>query len=275
MKKTIAGDYTKIQNYTPHNILAHKRKRRKKVQETAAAVKQYNDKMRAEKLQMIIILNFKGGYLVTLKYSQGSRDLTYKAADDTLMKTLRSIKREYRKTGQEFKYIAVTERGKRCSGVHHHVLVDSMECAAKLARSWKGYTNIEPLEEEGAFKDLAAYICKSDTKEELPKGKSAYHASRNLKQPIIEYSLEPDTWQENPEPPKGYEIVPNSLVNGFNEMIGIKYQSYMLKRQKDPKERQMDHNMKRQRGTLLGNTLRKIFLHRPNGSRTARTSIFK
>lgn len=259
MKTTIAGDYIKVQNYTPHNTAAHRKKREKSRKETAAAMKRYNERMKAEKLQFLIILNFSSGYMVTLKYGAGNHPVDYMAADNMIMSKLRGLKRELKRTGRELKYIAVTERGKICSGLHHHVLVDSLEYALMLKERWDGYVSIEPLKENGAYKDLAAYLCKQDTKEELPKGKSAYHVSRNLEQPRIEYKLVPDKWEEKPTPPKGYEIIPDTLINGFNNSIGIKYQSYMLKRQIDPKYRQMDRKDKKRRGVLFGNVLKKMF----------------
>lgn len=237
MKKTIAGDYIKVQNYTPQSLAAHRKPRAKRANETLDAVKRYNQKMKVEKLQMLIILNFKAGYLITLKYRKGSSPQTYQDADKQLMKTLKSIKRKH---PNEFKYIAVTERGEEKHGLHHHVLVSSIEYALEVGNAWNGYHDYKQLYDEGAYKNLAEYLVKQDTKEEKTKGSSTYHVSRNLKKPSIEYQLVNDTWDDAPTPPEGYDMIPESLQNGFNEFIGMKYQSYMLKRKTSPSEHQIN-----------------------------------
>lgn len=253
MKKTIAGDYIKIQKYTPHNLAAHRKPRGKRANETSTAVKNYNQRLRAEKLQMLIILNFKNGYLVTLEYHKGSSPQSYQAADKLLMKTLKAIKRKH---ADDFKYIAITERGTETHGLHHHVIVSSIDAALELGSAWDGYHDYKQLYDEGAYKNLAEYLTKQETKEEKPRGGSAYHASRNLAKPSIEYQIVNDTWDEKPTPPEGYEMIPESLKNGFNDVIGIKYQSYMLKRQISPPEHQKIRTQRKHERTRLKNISR-------------------
>ena len=263
MKKTIAGDYIKIQNYTRHNIQAHKQPRKKRVNETIEAVKRYNDKLKADKLQMLMIMNFRNGFFITLKYPNGSRPNEYQEADKTMLKALRRIKRELQKEGNTLKYIAVTERGKRSGNLHHHIVVDSLAAATKLIQAWEGYASMEPIDNDGSFQNLASYLSKRDTKEELPKGKSLYHISRNLDKPTVVYEVSADKWDDIPKAPQGYEIIADSLKNGFNDVLGIKYQSYLLKRQINAKERKKDNNKGKKANRIFS------WLHSWKGSRAA------
>ena len=235
MKLTIADELVKVQKYTPSRARTKGEKRARKEKPTIEAVKKNNQRLRAEYIQMLIMLNFKHGYMIILEYDKGSRIQTYQEADRHMMQILKRIKR----TNKLFKYIATTERGEVCKGLHHHVIVDSLESARDLVAMWDGYAP-EPrqLYQNGnAFKSLAEYLVKQESKEEKPKGCPSYHASRNLVKPCIEYQIIDEPWTDEPEQFKGYEIIPQSLVNGFNEHIGIKYQSYMLKRKIDPSER--------------------------------------
>ena len=259
MKKTIAGDYIKIQNYTGNIERArksHQQERAKKKNPTSEEVKRYNKRMRAEKLQMLIILNFKDGYFITLEYSKDNQPTDYKTADNAMMRFLRSIKRERKRKDQDFKYISITERGHKGAHLHHHVLVDSLEMANMLRGSWDyGNTNIKKIYgADNAFMELSEYMLKDETKEENPNGNS-YHASRNLKQPTIEREIHHGTWKEKPEPQKGYEIISESVLNGFYEPLGIKYQSYIQKRKIEPSERQQERKKIKRNITVYKNTM--------------------
>lgn len=259
VKRTIAGDYIKIQNYTGNIERArksHQQERAKKKNPTSEEVKRYNKRMRAEKLQMLIILNFKDGYFITLEYSKDNQPTDYKTADDSMMQFLRGIKRECRRKDQDFRYIGITERGHKGAHLHHHVLVSSLEHANRMRKGWKhGNVNIKKVYgSENAFIELAEYMLKDDTKEEHQNG-SSYHASRNLKQPIIKREIHQGTWKEEPKPENGYEILSESVRNGFYEPLGIKYQSYIQKRKIDPSERKKQHEEIRQNITVYKNTM--------------------
>ena len=36
--------------------------------------------------------------------------------------------------------------------------------------------------------------------------------------------------KDDPVIPDGYQLIPDTLVNGFNELIGVRYQHYTLKK---------------------------------------------
>ncbi len=230
-KLLIAGEYVLIKNYTPRFFGAPGRKRREKKMETPKAMARYNNQKRAEKLQLLMLLNFEKGYHVTLDYPKESRPQTYKEAEENLMKSLFKISRRLRKKGKKFKYVAITERGRRREALHHHLIIESDSLILKeLTEVWGNHIKFSQMYEEGAYKDLAEYFCKIETKEERGKGKSRYHRSRNLKEPTVKSRIVTGPLKDDPVIPNGYEIIPESVVSGFNDFSGIRFQKYMIKK---------------------------------------------
>ena len=254
-RQTKAGDYLLIKNYTPGRYGSPGRHRNKKRRDTPKAMEKYNNNRKAEKLQMLILNNFDKGFHVTLDYPKDSRPETYEEAEKNLTKCLYKISRRLKRKGKEFKYIAVTERGKRAAALHHHVIVEGFsEILEELTSVWGNHMKISKMYEEGNYKELAEYFCKIETKEESTKGKSKYHRSRNLKEPAVKTALIAGSISNDPVIYKGYHLVPDSLVNGFNEVVGVRYQRYMLK--KDP---EAAVPQKGAQSVPKGNRLKKIF----------------
>ena len=252
-KQMRAGDYLLIKNYTPKGYGAPGRHRIKRLRDTPKAMEKYNNKKRAEKLQLLIINNFAKGFHVTLDYPKDQRPETYEEAESNLKKCLYKISRRFKKQGKQFKYIAITERGKRAAALHHHLIVEGQsDVLEELISIWGNHMKISKMYEEGNYEQLAEYFCKVETKEEATKGRSRYHRSRNLKEPIVRVGLCDGAITDDPYIPTGYHLIPGTLLNGFNEIIGVRYQSYMVKR---------DHEVyeKRSKGAPKGNTLKKVF----------------
>lgn len=225
------GRYVYVKAYTPRGYGAPLKQRIKRMRETPKAMKKYNNAKRAEKLQMLILANFDKGYHITLDYPKGQRPETYDQAEDNLKKCLYKISRRLKRKGKQFKYIAVTERGKRAAALHHHMVIEfDQDVLSELLDVWGQHMHISVMYEEGQYKDLAEYLVKIETKEEQTKGKSKYHRSRNLTKPLEKSALVEGQIRDAPFIPKGFELVPGSLVNGLNEVIGVRYQKYMLQR---------------------------------------------
>lgn len=233
-KLLIAGRYVLVKNYTPKRFGAPGRRRRKRKMETPEAMARYNDRKRAEKIQMLMLLNFENGYHVILDYPKDKRPEKYEEAEDNLRKCLYKISRRLKRSEKKFKYLAITERGKIREALHHHLIIESdPEILKELTDIWGNHIKFAQMYEEGAYKDLADYFCKIETKEEQTKGKSKYHRSRNLKEPTVKSRIVSGPLKEDPVIPKGYEIVPESVVNGFNDFSGIRFQKYMIKKSAD------------------------------------------
>ena len=237
-KIQIAGDYVLVSNYSPRGFGAPSRKRKHKSKETPKAMANYNRHKRAEKLQLLMLLNFDCGYHITLDYPVDARPQTYEEAEKRLTSFLHKMTR---RVGQikKFKYIAITERGKYREALHHHMVIEGDPFILReVTRLWGNHIKISQMYEDGAYKDLAEYFCKIETKEEQTKGKSKYHRSRNLKEPTVKSRLVAGGIKDEPVVPQGYELVNDSVVNGFNDFVGIKYQRYMVK--KIPKRAQQN-----------------------------------
>lgn len=228
-KLLIAGRYVLVKNYTPKRFGAPGRRRRKRKMETPEAMARYNDRKRAEKIQMLMLLNFENGYHVILDYPKDKRPEKYEEAEDNLRKCLYKISRRLKRSEKKFKYLAITERGKIREALHHHLIIESdSEILKELTDIWGNHIKFAQMYEEGAYKDLADYFCKIETKEEQTKGKSKYHRSRNLKEPTVKSRIVSGPLKEDPVIPKGYEVISESVVNGFNDFSGIRFQKYMI-----------------------------------------------
>lgn len=233
-KLLIAERYVLVKNYTPKRFGAPGKKRKRKKMETPEAMAKYNNHKRAEKLQMLMLLNFDKGYHVILDYPKSKRPETYEEAEDNLKKCLYKVSRKLKSQEEKFKYLAITERGKIREALHHHLIIESDPKVLKeLTDAWGNHIKFAQMYEEGAYKDLAEYFCKVETKEEKTKGKSKYHRSRNLKEPTIKSRIVSGPLKEDPVIPKGYEVIPESVVNGFNDFSGIRFQKYMIKKSAD------------------------------------------
>lgn len=238
-KILIAGKYVLVKNYTPRFFGAPGKKRRERRMETPSSMAKYNRIKRAEKLQLLMLLNFDKGYHVTLDYPKDDRPSTYQEAEKNLTKCLHKISRRLKKSDKKFKYIAITERGKKREALHHHMIIEGDPfILEELTRAWGNHFKISQMYEEGAYKDLADYFCKIETKEEQEKGKSKYHRSRNLKEPVAKSRIVSGPLTDEVIVPKGYELVPGSDLSGFNDFAGIRYQKYLLKKIKTAKDEQ-------------------------------------
>lgn len=245
-----AGDYVLVCNYTPRGFGAPARRRRKKEKETPKAMAKYNNNKRAEKLQLLMLINFDRGYHVILDYPKHNRPESYQEAEDNLKRCLYKVSRRLKAKDRKFKYIAITERGKRREALHHHMIIEKDPyILEELTAVWGNHIKFSQMYEEGAYKDLAAYFCKVETKEELTKGKSKYHRSRNLKEPDVRLRIVEGPLQDDPVIPKGYELIRDSYIGGFNEFAGIRFQKYMIRKKQIPI---CDKKRKRQRNDLKG-----------------------
>ena len=262
-----AGDYVLIKNYTP--IGGGSGKRRKKEKPTSESRKRLNDKKRAEKIQLLILSNFDEGFHVILDYPKDSRPTSYEEADKNLTRFLYKMSRKYKKQQKKFKYLATTERGKRRAALHHHMIVDnSPGLVDDLTAEWGNHIKAFKMYEDGAYKDLADYFVKAETKEELTAGKSRFHRSRNLISPLERTEKRDGSFKQEPKAPQGYRIIEGSLRNGYNERVGVRYQSYLLKKD-EPRQQVRKSNQKEDKKCTIWESLRKIgsFLSKKKRSR--------
>lgn len=255
-----AGDYMFIRHYTPGRYGAPGMKRKKREKPTSEKREKINNQKKAEKLQQLILCNFDKGYHITLDYMKDERPQTYEEAEKNLSRFLDRMRRKYKKEGKEFKFIAITERGKRAEALHHHMIVENKPgIIDDIAREWGVKFHLSKMYEEGGYKELAEYFVKVETKEESTKGKSKYHRSRNLKTPLVRRQLRSGSFKDDePEIPEGYQLIEDSLVNGFNEFLGTKHQKYTVIKS-DNVDSKLKGEQKEEKRFSIWESLKKIF----------------
>lgn len=229
------GNIRQIEKYYPGNYGAPGKPRGPKRKRTPEDIERQNQTNRIKRIQRLILANFhEGDWHLILSYKKEERPESFQEAKKQIQKFLEKMRKAYKKAGYEFKYIYVTERGKKGACHHHLIIEDISEAELKttklVAKLWEyGRPTFNPLYEDGEYESLAAYIAKKETKEE--QDGCTYSRSRNLVVPeptreIIHHRR----WREEPKAPKGWYVDRNSLVNGINPVTGYPYQHYTLKK---------------------------------------------
>lgn len=209
--------------------------RKKKEKPTAEEMKKVNEKNAEKTLRLKINANFGVDDLfIGLTYG-GGEGPTPEQAKKNVKKLIDSLRKGFKKIGEEFKYINVTEyKNKR---IHHHLIINHIEgqdVAKMVRRLWKfGRPHFKFLDDTGQYKDLAAYLIKETSKtfKENDGGhKQRYSCSRNLIMPIprTEIVKRAVKWLPDPKPIKGYYIDQDTVYNGVDPFTGREYQHYTM-----------------------------------------------
>lgn len=214
-------------------------KREPKRKATPEEMAKQNHWKRCRDLRRLIEINFgPGDWHVTLTCAKDQRP-TKEEAPKVIREFLGKLRAAYRKRGWDLKYVLSCEIGDR-GAVHWHLIInnehDQEADTAKLIREhWKkGRPYFSPLDESGEYGQLADYIVKEAGKR-IDRGetieKMSYSRSRNLKKPVEHrQKVRATAWKKKPTIPKGWEMIPGSLVNGKNPYTGLPYQRYVLRR---------------------------------------------
>lgn len=230
------GVIKQIEKSYPANYGAPGKVRHKKQKRTPEDIRRQNEKNRWRKIQRIILANFKkGDWHLILKYGKGNRPDTYGEAKACLRKFRDRMRDAYKKAGIPFKWIAVTERGRKGQVLHHHLIIedinrDGISTVELVKKLWShGGQFFSSLYEDGEYEKLAEYIVKADTKEE--RGWMTYSRSRNLTVPQPKRELvHHRRWRDPPVAPKGWYVVKDSIWNGMNPVTGYPVQHYTIKK---------------------------------------------
>lgn len=227
--------------------------RAQKENETCEKQKKINENNAVEKLTWLINENFTDGdYHIVLTYSDENRPSADGAAE-FLKKYLRKLRSEYRKAGEELKYITVTEY--ETTNIHHHVIINKFDTSV-ISDLWiYGGVHFTPLYSGGEYSKLAHYFVKETNK--TFKGSAVcgkrWSASRNLRKPrITKIVVQADCWMKNPKALKGYYIVTDSVVEDV-DFFGYAFQKYtMVKIKPEKKGRRSDDKRGRNNGKTDG-----------------------
>lgn len=206
-----------------------KRERGERAHPTKEEVQRYNQKLRERKLTRKLNANFTEGDLyLTLTYTREKRP-NAADAEKNLRKFLACLKRMYKKTGTELKWVATTEIGSR-GGIHHHLVIPYYADVREIEKKWRrygGHVKMQTLYGQN-YKKIATYIAKSETKTGTAS-RSTYSCSRNLVEPPEKIKrVKATSWRDEPAIPKGWTLDKDSLTVGINPFTGFGYQFYRL-----------------------------------------------
>lgn len=180
--KTIAGDYMRVSIWNERPPAKGRRHRRGHSSEAQVRL---NQKRAEHRLADLIHTNFgKDDYALRLDYKKLAAELGRMPSEEEVRRHIynfmRCLARLYQKAGIEFRWLYVTERGKKGNNVHHHVLVSGGIDRNEIERKWRhGYANSQRLQfSETGLRGLVHYIVKE------PVTAKRWSSSHNLRKPV-------------------------------------------------------------------------------------------
>lgn len=181
----------------------------------------------------------KEDLFVTLTYAVKERPPDMHTAKDHFRDFAKAVRRKYRKQGYELRWIRNIENGTR-NAWHIHVVMNRIpDSDLIVAAAWPhGEVDIKLCYKQGEFRELAAYITKSEKTEPRLK-ETSYSTSRNLPLPEPEKSVVTrwDTWDEGAvKVPPGFYLDKESYHEGINPVTGFPYREYTLLRIKEKED---------------------------------------
>ena len=234
-KTYIYGNRIEIDKHYTWRCYNRNEGRQPKTKPTPEAMKKRNDREAIRKLSRLLIQNFtESDWHLVLTYRPENRP-DQEGAKKELNHFLRKLRREYKKHGEELRYIVVTEFESK--NIHHHIVLNGISDMSEVINAcWEGGKHFTPLYQDKDFGGLAEYLTK-ETRRTFDKSdavfRKRYYCSKNLRQPVVKVKqVDADSWRKEPKVPArlvklGYVLDKNSVEYGVNEM-GYGYQRYIL-----------------------------------------------
>lgn len=230
IRETIVAGKTILQRYYGSSRIKTEKgaKRAAKTNPTTEAVRKVNLRNAVRNLTAILNHNFTGAdYSLTLTYD--GMPPTKAEAKKNLQNFLRVMKYYSDKTGQEWKWVAVTEYENH--RIHHHVVCSGLDPKV-IAKKWKhGFVKFSSLDESGNYSKLAEYLIKETEKTfrlDDSVNKNRYSSSRNIiipeakREAVSERMLD-----QEPEAYKGYYIFENRVDRYEHAILGIECMEFI------------------------------------------------
>lgn len=220
-----------------------RKEKRKITPEVMEKRNQYNrERMCRWKLLMYFA---KNDYFVTLTFRTKERPPDMAEAKKIFREFYLKVKKQYKKRGEELRWIRNIEVGSR-GAWHIHMAVNRIQDTDMIIRdAWKyGKVVNQLLYEKGQFRELAAYLVKTP-KTNAALREADYSTSRNMPLPEPEKKIYRHwNMKEYMEPkdresvdadyhiriPKGFRLDKNSYHEGINPFTGYRYRNYTLVR---------------------------------------------
>jgi hypothetical protein len=205
-------------------------KREKKKKSTPEQMAKVNQKNKEKKCRRKLMQYFsEGDYFTCLTYQKENRPQDMKDAKKDFSDAMKVIRREYKKRGEQVRWIRNIEVGTR-NAWHVHLVINRIQDTDLILRkAWsKGKVINQLLYERGGFRNLAAYITKTPQTDKRLR-ETSYSTSRNLPLPEPERKvyIRWKTWNKI-RIPKGYYVDPDSVYEGINPITNYPYREYTL-----------------------------------------------
>lgn len=234
------GEIEDIEEYHDGRYGAPGEKREKKRKATPEDILRVNQWNKAKRCRQRLLCYFTPGDLfITWTYRVDARPPDMEAALKDFQKSMRCVRREYKKRGYRVFWIRNIERGTR-GAWHIHLIINAIDDSASIIqKAWdKGGVWIETIKQskhyDEDFSKLAAYITKDEhsveTKADGTPGKprireASYNTAKNM--PLPEPHVDKlRRWKKEPKPKKGYYIA--HIWEGINPKTGYKYRRTTL-----------------------------------------------
>lgn len=220
-------------------------KRGKREKPSTEAKKALNHKRVTEKCLMRLREYFKpDDYFVTMMYGKDERPANMEEAKKDRKAIYEYLKREYKKRGEELRWICNIECGQKGAWHLHWIINRIPDTDLILRQAWeriarRGSLNIKLLhEQDGNFSKLAEYICKDPDSTARAKDaggakavlrESDMSCSRNMPipEPEVKEIRRSDTWG-TVRVPEGFYLDKDSYYEGINPFTGYRYREYWL-----------------------------------------------
>lgn len=204
---------------------------------TKEAQARVNDRRAEENLRWKLNANFGAGDLhLVLHYIDKPQELEKAEADKK--EFIRLLRKEVKKQGKKWKYIACTET-KRMTNVHHHIILPRMDIEL-LAEIWErvagGNISVRPLDKRGNHGKLANYLMKETRKtverwRERGARYKRFSSAQGMEQPVIQYrTVYAGSWNKNPKAKKGWRLLKDengqTTRTGWHDLTGWPWMEY-------------------------------------------------
>ncbi len=233
------GEIIEIEDYHDGKYGAPGKKRKAKKKLTEEQMREINARNKAKRCRHRLLEYFtQGDIWATWTYRVPERPEDMKTALKDFQDAMRIVRREYKKRGQELRWIRNIERGTKGAWHIHLVINEIGDTASIITKAWKkGGTWLTEIRNskfaEEDFSQLANYLTKDEhTREKKKDGSESkprlsdanYRCSRNMPFP------EPKTrvlkhWKTEIKPWKGYYIA--KQYEGISP-LGFRYRSYTM-----------------------------------------------
>lgn len=232
----VCGDVIEVEKYHTARYGSPGKSRQKKEKATPLEIEKRNEWNALKKLRRLINCNFgPDDYHLILTYRKEERP-TPEEARNIINRFFRKLRTEFKKNGEQFKWILTTEY--KSKAIHHHIIVngsDNFNVVKAIRRYWTyGRPKLVPLDDSREYSKLAEYFVKETAnsfREKDNPNKSRYQCSRNLKKPEVHKKImKRSEWAAEPKPKKGYYILKDTIIEGVNPVTGYRYQSYSMKK---------------------------------------------